>query len=164
MTARWRVKRGHEGIPALAIKREYPPISQPLLRRAQGRVEHEFTDRLASAGSGSLQCLLRGPSQTQIEFFRAVGTLSHGTSLITPARQCHDKFGLGLAEYSKIRPARIAAEAKLHAAEMGEIGLDVQADMHRHEMNVAPSPLHRMRCGKACGAAERDQRVDRLDA
>ena len=49
---------------------------------------------------------------------------------------------------SEIRVIRIAAEAEFDAAEIGVVHLGVEADMHRHEMDVAPGALHRVRCAK----------------
>jgi len=54
---------------------------------------------------------------------------------------------------SKIPSGGFWTEAELHAAVMRKIGLNVQADVHRHEMNVAPGPLQRMRRGKSGRAA-----------
>jgi hypothetical protein len=38
-------------------------------------------------------------------------------------------------------PAGVAAEPELHAAEMRKIHFRAEADVHRHEVNIAPCPI-----------------------
>ena len=62
------------------------------------------------------------------------------------------------------RHMRIAREAELAAAEMGEILFGIERYVHRGEMDVTPSALNRMRRREAGRAAHADQRVDNIDA
>src|ERR1700691_3726229 len=59
---------------------------------------------------------------------------------------------------------RIARQAKFETAEVSEVLLRVQRNMHGGDMNVAPGALHRMRGGKSGGAAHGHEHVDHADA
>ena len=79
-------------------------------------------------------------------------------------RAGHDGSVETMSACLKPRTPVVAPEPEFHAAKMREVGLDVEADVRSHEMNVAPSALDRMRRDKAPGAAQGKERVDRCNA
>ena len=95
MATRRRFERFDESVPLLAVEGEDRSVGETLRGFAQRGFEHEFTDGLARVRRGGLLGVIVGARQAKIEFFRAVGALSHrgllGNKILLVARQCHDK-------------------------------------------------------------------------
>ncbi len=73
----WRsVEGSDENFPTFCVEREHAPIRQPFLGFSQRRFENELADGLTRRRSSSLQRLLGGLAEPQIEFFGSVCALS----------------------------------------------------------------------------------------
>jgi hypothetical protein len=76
MTARWRIERCHEKIPALGVEQGDVPIRKSLFGLAEGCFENKFADRLrwavAAARKVSFAELVRRRSSLAVRFLRWV--------------------------------------------------------------------------------------------
>ena len=76
-SSRRRVERGDESAPVDLAQREDAPVREPLLRRAERALEHEFAYRAIFRARRRLQRRLRGGRQAQIELLGAGGGFAH---------------------------------------------------------------------------------------
>jgi hypothetical protein len=73
-----RIERGHESCPLFGVQSEMLPIRQCFICPRQSTFKHKVADRTVGSSSGTVELLLSGRSQSQIQFFGTGFVCWHG--------------------------------------------------------------------------------------